>query len=58
MAVIQQADLVDIVVDAGESAKNLQRPGIARVLALVNAGGEHRHCCQAGPPDPEHPGPR
>lgn len=38
MAVVQQADLIDIVVDAGESAKNLQRPGVERVLAMVNAG--------------------
>jgi Site-specific recombinases, DNA invertase Pin homologs len=38
MCVVQQADLVDIVLDAGESAKDLKRPGVERVLALVNAG--------------------
>ena len=32
------ADLVDLIVDGGESAKSLNRPGIARLLALVDAG--------------------
>src|SRR6202158_951930 len=38
MAVVQGADLVDVILDAGESAKSLQRPGMARLLALVDAG--------------------
>jgi DNA invertase Pin-like site-specific DNA recombinase len=38
MAVVQQANLLDSVVDAGESAKDLKRPGVERVLALMNAG--------------------
>lgn len=29
-------DLVDIVVDAGESARNLNRPGVARVLDMID----------------------
>jgi site-specific DNA recombinase len=38
MAVVQGADLLDVLVDAGESAKSLHRPGMARLLALVDAG--------------------
>jgi site-specific DNA recombinase len=38
MAVVQSAQLVDVIVDAGESAKSLHRPGMARVLSLVDAG--------------------
>ena len=38
MAVVQGAELVDVLVDAGESAKSLHRPGMARLLALVDAG--------------------
>lgn len=38
MAVVQGADLVDVIVDAGESAKSLHRPGMARLLSLVDAG--------------------
>jgi DNA invertase Pin-like site-specific DNA recombinase len=38
MAVVHGADLVDIIVDAGESAKSLERPGMARLRALVEAG--------------------
>jgi len=30
--------LVDVVVDAGESAKSLNRPGLERALATLNAG--------------------
>ena len=37
MAVVQGAELVDVIIDAGESAKSLQRPGMARLLALVDA---------------------
>ena len=38
MAVVQGAELVDVIVDAGESAKSLNRPGMARLLSLVDAG--------------------
>jgi hypothetical protein len=38
MAVVQGAELVDVLVDAGESAKSLNRPAMARLLALVDSG--------------------
>src|SRR5437763_2849023 len=38
MAVVHNAELVEIIVDGGESAKRLNRPGMARLLALVDAG--------------------
>ena len=34
MAVVHSAELLDIIVDGGESAKSLNRPGMARLLAL------------------------
>ena len=37
MAVVQGADLAEAIVDAGESAKSLNRPGMERLLALVDA---------------------
>lgn len=37
MAAVQDAELVDVIVDGGASAKTLDRPGMARVLALVDA---------------------
>jgi DNA invertase Pin-like site-specific DNA recombinase len=37
MAVVQGAVLLDLIVDAGESAKTLDRPGMERLLALVEA---------------------
>jgi site-specific DNA recombinase len=36
MAVVHGTDLQDMIVDGGESAKSLQRPGMERLLALVN----------------------
>ena len=36
MTVVHGAELVDIIVDGGESAKSLQRPGMERLLALVD----------------------
>jgi DNA invertase Pin-like site-specific DNA recombinase len=36
MAVVKDAELLDVIVDAGESAKSLQRPGMARLLDLVD----------------------
>src|ERR1051325_6112671 len=38
MATVQSAHLLDVIVDGGESAKSLNRPGLQRLLALVNAG--------------------
>ena len=38
MATVQDAELVDVVVDGGESAKSMNRPGLRRVLALVESG--------------------
>ena len=36
MALVHGAELLDIIVDGGESAKSLQRPGMERLLALVD----------------------
>ena len=36
MAVVHNAELVEIIVDGGESAKSLQRPGMERLLELVD----------------------
>jgi len=38
MAVVHSSELLDMIVDGGESAKSLNRPGMARLLALVDAG--------------------
>src|SRR5258706_8266403 len=38
MAVVHSAELLDIIVDGGESAKSLNRTGMARLLSLVDAG--------------------
>src|ERR1700688_2244349 len=38
MGTVQGADLLEVIVDGGESAKSLNRPGLQRLLALVNAG--------------------
>jgi len=38
MTVVQSAELVEVIIDAGESAKSLNRPGMARLLSLVEAG--------------------
>ena len=38
MAVVQDAELAEVIIDAGESAKSLNRPGMARLLSLVDAG--------------------
>lgn len=37
VAVVHDADLLDVIVDGGESAKSLQRPGMERLLAMVDA---------------------
>src|SRR3984893_18268383 len=39
MALVHDAELLDIIVDSGESAKSLQRPGMERLLGLVD--GKH-----------------
>jgi len=38
MAVVQGVELAEVIVDAGESAKSLNRPGMARLLAMVDSG--------------------
>jgi DNA invertase Pin-like site-specific DNA recombinase len=38
MATVQGATLVGVIVDGGESAKSLNRPGLQRLLAMVNGG--------------------
>ena len=38
MATVQGSDLIDVIVDGGESAKSLNRPGLQRLMALVNGG--------------------
>jgi len=38
MATVQSAELLDVIVDGGESAKSLNRPGLQRLLDLINAG--------------------
>ena len=38
MAVVQSGELLDIIIDAGESAKSLNRPGMARLQALIDKG--------------------
>jgi DNA invertase Pin-like site-specific DNA recombinase len=38
MATVQGAELLDVIVDGGESAKSMNRPGLKQVLSLVNTG--------------------
>jgi len=38
MATVQSAELLDVIVDGGESSKSLNRPGLQRLLDLINAG--------------------
>ena len=38
MALVHDAELLDIIVDGGESAKSLQRPGMTRLLAMADWG--------------------
>jgi site-specific DNA recombinase len=37
MATVQDAELLEVIVDAGESAKSLNRPGMARLLSMIDA---------------------
>src|SRR5580704_7093685 len=39
MATVHGTELAEVIVDGGESAKSLNRPGISRLLAMVDAGG-------------------
>src|SRR5271155_1264109 len=41
MALVQGAQLDEIIVESGESAKSLNRPGMTKLLALVDAGDVH-----------------
>ncbi len=38
MATVQGVELADVIVDGGESAKSLNRPGLQRLMTLINAG--------------------
>ena len=38
MVTLQGAELFEVIVDGGESAKNLNRPGLQRLLTLVDSG--------------------
>jgi len=38
MATIHSAELAEVIIDGGESAKSMNRPGLQRLLALINAG--------------------
>lgn len=38
MAVVHGVELADVIVDAGESAKSIDRPGMERLLSMVDAG--------------------
>jgi site-specific DNA recombinase len=38
MALVQGAELSEIIVESGESAKSLNRPGMAKLLAMVEEG--------------------
>src|SRR5450755_1899563 len=38
MATVQSGELIDVIVDGGESAKSLNRPGLQRLMELVNSG--------------------
>ena len=42
MATLQEAELVEVIVDAGKSGKNLDRPGMQRLLALHHLNRERR----------------
>jgi site-specific DNA recombinase len=37
MAVVQNAQLLEVIVDGGESAKSLNRPGLQKILSLIQA---------------------
>jgi len=37
MATVQSSELLEVIVDCGESAKSVNRPGLKRLLALIIA---------------------
>src|SRR5450756_1862928 len=37
MATVHDVELLDVLVDAGESAKDLDRPGMVRILEMVQS---------------------
>jgi DNA invertase Pin-like site-specific DNA recombinase len=41
MSTVQEGELFNGIIDSGESAKNLNRPGLQRPLASVNGGKVH-----------------
>ena len=58
MAAVQGAELIDVIVDGGESAKSLNRPGLqrfARTSEQRKSGDGHRR--EAQPADPQRQGP-
>jgi len=58
MATVQGAELLEVIVDGGESAKSLNRPGLQRLPSLVNrrkGAGHHRR--EARPAHPQRQGP-
>ena len=40
-ATVQGAELIEVIVDGGESAKSLKRPGLQKLMTLVNSGKVH-----------------
>ena len=38
ISTVQSAELLDVIVDGGDSAKSPNRPGLQRLLDLINAG--------------------
>jgi len=42
MATVQAAESLEVMIDGGESAKNLNRPGLQRLLALVESQSRDR----------------
>jgi site-specific DNA recombinase len=38
MAIVQDVELLEVITDAAESAKSMDRPGLIRLLSLVDAG--------------------
>src|ERR1035437_2594093 len=37
MSIVHDVELLDVIVDAGESAKDLDRPGMVRILEMVQS---------------------
>lgn len=47
MAIVQGVSLLEVIVDGGESAKSLNRPGLRRLLTFVNSGTVHSGIVQS-----------